>query len=76
MGSGDLSIALSLLNIAKKTWNIAKKLSEIQTFRTKNIRSGSSLKMEKQRDIILNNFLYLIFLSQPWKNQYVESSYL
>ena len=76
MGSGDLSIALSLLSIAKKTWNIAKKLSEIQTFRTKNIRSGSSLKMEKQRDIILNNFLYLISLSQPWKNQYVESSYL
>ena len=40
------------------------------------MRNYSSLKIEKQRDIILNNFLYLIFLLQPWKNQEVESSYL
>ena len=44
-------------NIAKKTGNIAKQLSEIQTFRTKNMRNDPSLKIEKQRDIILNNFL-------------------
>ena len=40
------------------------------------MRNDPSLKIEKQRDIILNNFLYLIFLLQYWKNQEVESSYL